>query len=209
MESGGFSYSLSLKKYEREVILLAFILFILSGLALSPMDFGINLASSWDLLFYLILPLLFVIIVHEALHALTAKLFGAKVEFGISVFGKVNLAPYIAVRTPLRKKKWMYIIIAPVLLSIIAYILAFTLQSPWWGIVFVFNTSGLAGDLLVLLIISKMPDDALIVDEGVVMKSTHEFPRISRRVSMIIKILALALLFYIISKFRVEVVVER
>ncbi|ALM74161.1 DUF3267 domain-containing protein [Thermococcus barophilus] len=202
-------YSLRLNDYEGEIISLAFILFVLSGLVLSPLDFSINFASFWSVLHYLLLPLIFVVLTHEGLHALTARLFGAKVEFGISVFGKINLAPYTAVRTPLRKKKWMYIIIAPVLLSIIAYVLAFTLQSPWWGIVFVFNTSGLAGDLLILMILGKMLDDALIADEGVVMKSTHGFPGISRRVSMIIKIIALALLLYIILNFKVEVVVEK
>ncbi|WP_324735469.1 DUF3267 domain-containing protein [Thermococcus sp. SY098] len=202
-------HSLRLNDYEGEIISLAFILFVLSGLVLSPLNFSINFASFWDLLFYLILPLLFVVVVHEALHALTAKLFGAKVEFGISVFGKVNLAPYTAVRTPLRKREWVYVIIAPVLLSIIACILTFALQSSWWGIVFVFNTSGLAGDLLALMIIGKMPDDALIVDEGTVAKATHEFPRISRRTSIMIKILALAVLVYLILNFRVEVVVEK
>ncbi|AHF79637.1 DUF3267 domain-containing protein [Thermococcus paralvinellae] len=202
-------YSLRLNDYEGEIISLAFILFVLSGLVLSPLNFSINFASFWSVLHYLLLPLIFVVLAHEGLHALAAKLFGARIGFGISVFGKINLAPYTAVRTPLRKREWIYTIVSPILLSIIAYILAFTLQSSWWGIVFVFNTSGLAGDLLVLLIISKMPDDALIVDEGVVMRSTHEFPRISRRVSMIIKIFALALLLYIILNFRVEVVVEK
>lgn len=132
----GCSYSFRLNDYEGEIISLAFILFVLAGLVLSP--------------------LIFVVVAHEGLHALVAKLFGARIESGISVFGKINLAFYIAVRTPLRKRGWVYVIIAPVLLSIIAYILAFTLQSPWWGIVFVFNTSGLAGDLLILLIISNL-----------------------------------------------------
>lgn len=204
-----FPYSFRLGDHEGEILSLAFILFVLSGLVSSPLNFGINFASFWSVLYYLLLPLIFVVLAHEGLHALAAKLFGAKVEFGISVFGKVNLAPYTAVRTPLRKGEWVYIIIVPVLLSIIAFIPAFTLQSPWWRIVFVFNTSGLAGDLLILMIIGKMPDDALIVDEGIVMKSTHKFPRISRRVSMIIKILALALLLYIVLKFRVEVVVAK
>ncbi|NJE07244.1 hypothetical protein E3E31_01575 [Thermococcus sp. M39] len=72
---------------------------------MSPLEFEINFASLWNILCYLILPLIFVVVAHEVLHAAAAKLFGAKVEFGISVFGKVNLAPYTGIRTPLRKRE--------------------------------------------------------------------------------------------------------
>ncbi|WP_240912109.1 MULTISPECIES: hypothetical protein [unclassified Thermococcus] len=62
---------------------------------------------------------------------------------------------------------------------------------------------------MALIIIGRMSDGALIVDEGTVTKATHEFPRISRRTSIMIKILALALLLCIILNFRVEVVMGK
>lgn len=209
MDSRDFPYSFTLERYEWGIVSLVFILFMLSALILKPLGLEITFTSSSDLLRYLIAPLIFVVAVHEGLHAGVARLLGGKVEFGLSVFGKINLAPYVAVRTPLRKGKWVYVITTPVLLSVVAYILVFALHSPWWGLVFLFNTSGMAGDLLILTLLLGMPEDALLVDEGTTMRSTHEFPELPRRVSTAIKILALILLLYLLLNFRITVEVER
>lgn len=96
------------------------------------------------------------------------------------------------------------------MLSVVAYILAFALHSPWWGgLVFLFNTSGMAGDLLILTLLPGMPEDALLVDEGTTMRSTQEFPELPRRVSTAINVLALILLLYLLLNFRIAVEVER
>ncbi len=131
-----FPYSFTLERYEWEIVSLAFLLFMLSALILKPLGLEITFTSSSDLLRYLIAPpLIFVVAVHEGLHAGVARLLGGKVEFGLSVFGKINLAPYVAVRTPPLRKggKWVYVITTPVLLSVVAYILAFALHSPPGG----------------------------------------------------------------------------
>jgi len=44
---------------------------------------------------------------HEGLHALVAKLFGARVRFDVPTFGKLIVAPYTAVETPLTARRFI------------------------------------------------------------------------------------------------------
>ncbi|AEH23967.1 DUF3267 domain-containing protein [Pyrococcus yayanosii] len=170
-------YRFDLRKHEKGVMILAVLLFLLS-LSLSPPVRWPPYSLLEYVIYCSIAPVLLVIALHEGLHAVVARLQGARVEFGITKLGKswVAMAPYTAVRTPLPVKMWIPVLLAPFSLSPLFYILGSATGSPIWVMAFLINTSGLAGDIVVLLVLIRMPKDALVVDEGIEMVSEIPFP---------------------------------
>lgn len=190
-------------KYFWDILAIWFLLFF--GSALSVPWLEISTSSILDALYYSVIPLIPVVALHEGLHALAAKLGGADVGFGVSA-KYIMITPYVSFRTPLTVKKARYVTVAPILISIAAFLVSWLTRSPFWVLLYIFNTAGMAGDLLILLVLSKMPSEALSWDEGTFMKSEVEFPEpYPNRVSKVLVLLLVLIILVIAANFRVEV----
>ncbi|WP_052304111.1 DUF3267 domain-containing protein [Thermococcus cleftensis] len=107
---------------------------------------------------------------------LVAKVFGAKVRFGITTFGKLIVAPFITIETPLRAREYAVVSLAPLLLSATFLSLAWLLRSNFWALAYVFNTAGIAGDFLMVLSLLRMYPDAKVFDDGTTLRSDADVP---------------------------------
>ncbi|AAL81997.1 hypothetical protein PFDSM3638_09420 [Pyrococcus furiosus DSM 3638] len=203
MKDSMFLYEFDLFRYSKDLTALSFLLLI--GSSLTVHWVSLSMSSSRDLLHYLVLPLILVVILHEGLHALTAKLSGAKTSLGVLTKYGIILAVYVGINTPLPVKKIRYITIAPIIISIVAFFFSWVTYSPFWAILYIFNTTGIVGDLIVFLVLSKMPSDAIVVDEGTIMKSNAEFPEpYPSWFSKLIIGLAVLVFLYILTNIRIE-----
>lgn len=112
------------------------------------------------------------IILHELVHALFMKIFGAKkIKFGFTGFFAYAGSKHEYFR------KWPYIIIALAPLVIFGIIFAvacpFIYETSWFWIIYFFqiqNISGAVGDVFVSIMFLKAPNDAYIKDEGTKME---------------------------------------
>jgi len=129
-----------------------------------------------DALYFLLLPWGLIVPLHDGLHATVARLFGAKIRFGVTSFAGFIIAPYIAVDTPISTRKYAIVSLAPLVLSLTALALAWLYHSAFWALVYAFNTVGMVGDFLTAISLIKMPHDAKVFDDGVVLKSDSEIP---------------------------------
>ncbi|MBP1911952.1 DUF3267 domain-containing protein [Thermococcus stetteri] len=189
--------------YFKDILAIWFLLFFGSALAVSWLE--VSVTSGWSVLYYFVLPLVLTVLLHEGLHALVAKLCGADVGFGVSA-KYVMITPYVSFRTPLTVKKARYVTAAPILISVVAFLVSWLTRSPFWALLYIFNTAGMAGDFLVLLVLSKMPPEALVWDEGTAMKSEVEFPEpYPSLVSKVLVLLLVLMILFIVVNFRVEV----
>jgi len=199
---------LRLSDYSSDIALLSFLLLVLSALAVPWLE--VSVSSLHDALYYFLLPWVLIIPLHEGLHAIVARLFGAKVRFGVTSLGRLIIAPYIAVDAPISARKYAVVSFAPLVLSLTALALAWLQHSVFWALVYVFNTVGMVGDFLTALSLLRMPSDAKVFDDGIALKSDSEMPApYPGWFSTMIK-LAFVVLFVLILIFgRVEVVVEK
>ncbi|MGN1113915.1 MAG: DUF3267 domain-containing protein [Oscillospiraceae bacterium] len=106
------------------------------------------------------------IILHELVHGIFMKVFGAeKVKFGYKV-----IYAYAGSQSYFNKKSYIIIALAPVVIwGIILAILTSVVPAVWfWPVYFIqiFNISGAAGDFYVTLKMIGMPEDILIKDTG-------------------------------------------
>ncbi|WP_083820419.1 DUF3267 domain-containing protein [Thermococcus sp. AM4] len=101
---------------------------------------------------------------HEGLHALTAKLFKARIRVGVTFFGKL-LSPYVSVETPLRAREYLFATLAPTLLSVFSLLLAWLFHSNFWALVFVSNTVGMSSDIITAFALFGMPPDAVVCNK--------------------------------------------
>ena len=110
------------------------------------------------------------IILHEAVHGITMKLFGArKIRYGFT-----GLYAYAGSNDDyFDKKRYIIIALAPVIIwGIVLGIIQFFVTDEWFWVVYwiqVSNISGAAGDLYVTAKFSKFPNDILVKDTGVEM----------------------------------------
>ena len=164
---------------------------------------------SSDFVYYLVLPWVVVIPFHEGLHALVAKLFGARVRFGVTTFGKLIVAPYTAVETPLTARRFIAVTLAPLSISAVALTLAWLLRSDFWALVYTFNTAGMAGDFIVTLVLLGLPSNTEVVDRGeALVSSSGTLKPYPQWVSKALRVVLLAVLLILIARARVEIVVE-
>ena len=198
---------LRLSDYSSDVPILSFLLLFLSPLAVPWLEASVS--SPGDALYPLFLPWALIIPLHEGLHALTAKLLGARVRFGVTTINKFVLAPYVAIETPLPAGKYVLVSLSPLILSLATLALAWLLHSNFWALVYVFNTAGMAGDFLTALVLLRMPPDEEVFDDGTTLRSGSEVPIpypswVSPALKAAVVLVFLALLLF----GRVEVVVE-
>ncbi|MEO2152239.1 MAG: DUF3267 domain-containing protein, partial [Thermococcus sp.] len=202
-----FDGRVRLSDYSSDFLTLSLLLLIGSAFTVPWVE--VSVSSLRDFVYYLILPWVVVIPFHEGLHALVAKLFGARVRFGVTTFGKLVVAPYIAVETPLRVRQYLAVSLAPLSLSLIALALAWLLRSDFWALVYIFNTAGMAGDFIVTLALLGLPPDAEVVDRGeALVSSSGTLEPYPRWVSKALRVILFAVLLVFIARARVEVVVE-
>ena len=199
---------LRLSDYSSDLIILSFLLLIGSALAVPWVE--VSVSSPQDFVYYMVLPWVVIMPLHEGLHALVARLFGARVRFGVTTFGKLILAPYIAVDSPLPARRYIAVSLAPLSISVVALTLAWLLRSNFWALVYIFNTAGMAGDFLITLALLKLSPDAEVFDRGETLVSpSGTLEPYPRWVSRALRIVLLAVLLVIITHARVEVVVEK
>ncbi len=196
-----------LSDYSSDIVILSLLLFIGSAFTVPWVE--VSVSSPRDFIYYMVLPWVVIIPLHEGLHALIARLFGARVRFGITTFGKLIIAPYTAVETPLTARRFIAVTLAPLSLSLIALALAWLLRSDFWALVYIFNTAGMVGDFIVTLALLRLPPDAEVVDRGeALVSSSGTLEPYPRWVSKALRIVLLAVLLVILARARIEVVVE-
>ena len=199
---------LRLSDYSSDIVILSLLLLIVSALAVPWVE--VSVSSLGDALYFLLLPWVLVVPFHEGLHVLTAKLLRARVKFGVTTIGRVALAPYVAIETPLPAKRYMLVSLSPLALSASSLSLAWAFRSNFWALVYIFNTAGMAGDFITALVLLKMPGDANVFDEGTVLSSKDEIPRpYPLWVSSLLKAIIVLAFLLVLLLGRVEVVVER
>ncbi|CAD5243657.1 DUF3267 domain-containing protein [Thermococcus camini] len=198
---------LRLSDYSSDIFILSLILLVVSGLAVPWAQ--VSVSSLGEFLYLLVLPWLVLIPLHEGLHALVARLFGARVRFGVTSFGKLIVAPYVAIETPLRARRYALVSLAPLLPSAVFLSLAWFLRSNFWALAYVFNTAGMAGDFLTALWLLRLPPDSEVFDDGTALVSDAEISTsYPGWVSPALKVAILLLFLVILILGRVEVVVE-
>jgi len=194
--------------YSSDLVILSFLLLFLSALGVPWLE--VSISSPGDALYFLLLPWVLVIPLHEGLHALTAKLLGARVRFGVTTVDKLVLVPYVAIETPLLARKYIFVSLSPLILSFVALTLAWLLHSNFWALVYIFNTAGMAGDFLTTLVLLRMPSDAEVFDDGTTLRSDSMVPPpYPSWVSSVLKVAVVLVFLFIVLKARIEVVVEK
>ena len=196
---------LRLSDYSSDVLILSFLLLLLSPLAVPWLE--VSISSPGDALYLLFLPWFLVVPLHEGLHALTAKLLGARVRLGVTTINRLVLVPYVAIETPLLARKYVLVSLSPLILSLAALVSAWLLHSNFWALVYVFNTAGMAGDFLTTLVLLRMPSDAEVFDDGTTLRSDSRVPlSYPSWVSSALKVAVILAFLAILILARIEVV---
>lgn len=110
------------------------------------------------------------LVLHELVHGIAMKLCGTKkVKFGATA-----LYAYAGSEDYYRKKPYIFIALAPVVLwGVVLAVVNFFVPPQWFWVIYMIqveNLAGAAGDLFVTAKFSQMPKDILIQDSGVGMK---------------------------------------
>lgn len=107
------------------------------------------------------------VVLHELVHGITMKLYGAKkVHYGV-------VGPYAFASSDELYDKWSYTVIAlaPIVVwGIVLAVLNAVVPEQWFWVVYfvqIMNVSGASGDMFVTARFLKFPDDVLIKDHGV------------------------------------------
>ncbi|WP_223211923.1 hypothetical protein [Thermococcus henrietii] len=87
-----------LSDYSSDFLTLSLLLLIGSAFTVPWVE--VSVSSLWDFVYYLILPWVVVIPFHEGLHALVAKLFGARGRFGVTTFGSSSSRSTLQLKHP-------------------------------------------------------------------------------------------------------------
>lgn len=143
------------------------------GHLIVPISALFNLDSGLGLYFIkflvLIAGLLVYMVLHELVHGLTMRYFGArKVKYGFT-----GMYAFAGSEDYFYKKPYIVIALAPVVVwgAVLLAINCLVGESWFWVVYFiqVSNLSGAAGDIYVTYKFSKMPEDILVRDVGVSM----------------------------------------
>lgn len=109
------------------------------------------------------------LLLHELVHGITMKLFGAKkIKYGFT-----GLYAYAGCEEYFAKMPYIVIALAPIVIwGIVIFIINCFVPDDWFWIVYIIqimNISGAAGDLYVTFKFSGFPKDILIKDIGISM----------------------------------------
>lgn len=115
----------------------------------------------------LLVLMVFYMILHELVHGITMKYFGAeKIKYGFT-----GLYAFAGSDDYYDKRSYIIIALAPVVIwgIVLAVINALVPEDWFWVVYFIqlLNISGAAGDIYVSIKFSKLPKDILIKDYGV------------------------------------------
>lgn len=115
----------------------------------------------------LILSLLFYIVLHEYTHGWVMKCFGAKTVH----YGFTGLYAYTSCQDYMFKKAYYVVSLAPLFLWGVAFLIGCFLAKQMWLILIFYwlqivNVAGSVGDMYIVLLLRKYPEDTLINDEG-------------------------------------------
>lgn len=173
-------YSVDMQKDKKTALLVNGLAIIIAVVMAVPMAFHISILEMFNMdkgmldYFARFLTLLFgtflYLVLHEAVHGITMKLFGAtKLRFGFT--GMYAFAG--SERDYFKKAPYIVIALAPVVVfGIIFGILCPLVPREWFWVIYLLeiaNVSGAAGDIFVSLRFLKMPKTILVRDTGVKM----------------------------------------
>jgi len=159
-------------------------------------------------------PLILTIVFHELVHVAIAVKLGYKVKVG---YGRIRFNPvmYVKVVSGIRKKHYIAIILSPlIILSLAAIGLALVIPNSLikqaLSVLFIMNTAGSSGDILLALSVMRISEDALVEDYGTMIVANKPIPSpYSERVSLIVKLLAILAVLTLIVLFKVKVIVVK
>lgn len=201
----------SLDRYNGDILAIGLYLFLFSLLVLqvSGLD-GISASSEkpWDP----ILALVATLIIHEVLHALPPILSGVGVRFGYARAGKLPVF-YVGMKKPVPRNLYLLIAVFPLLSLHVVPLLS--LAGLWKAtnmlkLVYVMNTVGSSGDILMFLSAIRLKGEEKVWDTGVGFEDCLPKPY-NDRISLVIKAIAVILLLIIIVNMalHVEIVVVK
>jgi|GEM_PF-2751123 len=159
--------NIDIKPYVKQAISLGILLLIAqSGIVSYLLGVPISLGSS-----ELIIGIILTVILHEGVHAIVLKMFGAKsigigfkvLKYGLPIF-------YVKSNAQIPRNRWIIVALAPLILSPILVVIALLLPDAslkstlaW---VSIFNTSGASGDMILILFSTCFSKNALFIDMG-------------------------------------------
>ena len=170
------AFSVNLQKDKKLAFLVNLIALALAAVMAIPMHFRIPIQTLFDfsdgLALYLIrfgtllVALLAYIVLHEAVHGITMKLFGChRVKFGFT-----GLYAYAGTEEYLFKWPYLVVALAPVILwGVVFAVLCCVVPTSWVYILQIMNISGAAGHLYVTIRFLPLPRSTLVQDQGVSM----------------------------------------
>lgn len=127
--------------------------------------------GAYTVRFAVLLVLLVVyMILHELVHGIAMKMCGTKkIKYGFT-----GMYAFAGSDDYYRKKPYIFIALAPVVLwGVVLAVVNPFVSAEWFWVVYLIqisNISGAAGDLYVTLKFSKLPKDILVKDYGVGMR---------------------------------------
>lgn len=135
----------------------------------SVFDMSNGLAELFARYAVLFVGMIAYLILHELVHGICMKLFGAKkVKYGFT-----GLYAYAGSDCYFGKKAYIIIALAPIIVwGIVLLIINPIVPQPWFWVVYliqVINISGAAGDLYVTVKFVRMPKDIVVNDTGIEM----------------------------------------
>lgn len=115
----------------------------------------------------LILSLLSYLVLHEYIHGLAMKFFGAKTIH----YGFTGLYAYTSCKDYILKKAYYVVSLAPLFLWGVVFLIGCLMSKQLWLFLLFYwlqlaNVAGSIGDVYIALLLRKYPKDILINDEG-------------------------------------------
>lgn len=199
----------SLDEYNGDMLAIGLYLFFYSLFVLQASGLDGILASSgapWE-------PLVAVaatLILHELLHAVPPLLYGVGVKLGYARAGRLPVL-YVGLRSPVPRN--LYLLIAVFPLASLHLVPLLSLLGLWKApsmlkLVYVLNTIGSAGDILMLTSALRLDREEKVWDTGLGFVGCLPKPY-SRRTGVVLKAVAVALLLIVIVimalNFKIEI----
>lgn len=174
------SFSIDLQKDKKLMLIVNGIALLIMIAMIVPMMIAVPLSDAIDAildmditgsllsLLGLAAAMVLYMVLHEAIHGITMKLFGAsKIKYGFTgVYAFAGSETYFA------KAPYIVIALAPVVVFLVVFaVLQAFMPNAWWQWFVYFlqicNISGAGGDLYVTCRFSRLPKDVLVQDSGV------------------------------------------
>ncbi len=145
----------------------AWLVFVRVGAWFVPDGAVVVSITGWRNFFVMIASLILMIIVHEAVHGLFMRLYGARPRFDI--LWHLGAAYATAPGYAFTRNQFIVIALAPLLGLSIVGVLLFAVLPPglWLGLLIflIFNVSGAVGDLWMTALCLRYPPSTMIMDE--------------------------------------------